>query len=340
MKTSIGAAAVATAIAMAIAAPPAGAQTKTGTTIGAFLLIEPSARMTALGNAGSTREDGLDAVYYNPAAIGRIERYGVLFSHSAWLADIGLEYVAVGIPMGSWGNAYASVTSLNSGDIDVRTVAQPGGTGERFQVSDIALSLGYGRAITDRFAVGVQVNYAQETIWHSSMSAATVSLGTLYRTSERGLRLGASLSNFGTHGRFSGSDLRITYDVDPNVSGDNGALPGEAFTDPYAVPVVFRAGLGLPVRLGDSGLLDLVVDAFHPNDNTESLGAGAEYRYRNLLALRLGWQDAFQQDAETGLTAGGGLGGKLDVYSYRLDYAWADHGRLGGTHRVSFGLEF
>jgi len=323
-----------------LAAAPAFAQTKTGTTIGTFLLIEPSARIAGMGNAGAALDFGLESAYYNPAAIGLEDGFAVQFSHSEWIADIAYDYAAGALPLGKWGNAYAAVTALNSGDIAVRTVTQPLGTGEQYHVSDIAIGLGYGKEITDRFSAGFQVTYVQETIWHTSLNTATVSIGTLYRASENGLRLGASLSNFGTQGRFSGSDLRVTYDNDPNRFGDNSQLPAEIFTDAFSVPVLFRVGLGLPVRFGPTTRLNLAVDAFHPNDNTESMSAGAELSYRNQLALRAGYQNAFQQDSEEGLTAGGGVQGKIDVYAYHLDYAWADEGRLGSTHRFSLGLKF
>ena len=45
-------------------------QSKTGTAVGEFTLIEPSARIAALGNAGVAINEGLQSVYYNPAAIG------------------------------------------------------------------------------------------------------------------------------------------------------------------------------------------------------------------------------------------------------------------------------
>jgi hypothetical protein len=32
--------------------------------------------------------------------------------------------------------------------------------------------------------------------------------------------------------------------------------------------------------------------------------------------------------------------GKLEEWDYRLDYAWADQGRLGGTHRVALAMLF
>jgi len=330
---------------MMLGALPAFGQSKTGTTIGQFLLIEPSARIAAMGNAGVSLSDGLDAVYYNPAVIGLLQRYNVEFTHSAWLADITYDYVAASIPAGRWGNFVASVTALNSGDIDVRTVSQPLGTGERYSVSDVAIGLGYGRQITDRFSAGAQVTYVQETIWNSSLSTVVLGFGTLYQVSERGLRIGASLANFGTQGRYGGRDLRIVYDGDPGRYGDNGTLPGDIYTDAFAVPTLFRVGVGLPVRLGPQANLKLAVDAFHPSDNTEGMSAGAELEYARRFALRLGWQDAFQEDVdhhhtELWLTAGGGVRGKVDIYGYQVDYAWADHRRLGGTHRVTLGLLF
>lgn len=325
---------------LACGAGTAFAQSNTGTTMGQFLRIEPSARIAAMGNAGVSNYEGLQGAYYNPAAIGSVTGYQVTFTHSAWFADIAYDYVAAAIPLGSWGTAYASATSLNSGDIEVRTVAQPLGTGERYRVSDVALGLGYGRQISLRFAAGAQVNYVQETIWNTSVSTMTFNVGTLYRVSENGLRIGSSLSNFGTRAAYSGRDLRIIYDADPANHGDNSALPGEQFTDPYAVPVMFRVGLGMPYKLGTDARLLFEADAFHPNDNSESVSLGAEYSLKNMLALRAGWQNLFLLDSEVGLTLGAGLQGTLDAYHYRCDYAWADQGRLGHTHRLTLGLEF
>jgi hypothetical protein len=322
------------------AAPGARAQTKTGTSIGDFLLIEPSARIAGMGNAGVSIDEGLDAVYYNPATLAWVDRVALDFSHAAWIAGISYDYAAVAIPLGRWGSGMASVTSLRSEDMDVRTVAFPLGTGERFSVDDVAIGLGYARQITDRFAVGGQVSWMQETIWHSSLSTAVFAVGTLYRLSERGPRIGSSLSNVGTQAHFEGEDLRITWDPDPSRSGDNGTLPAEQFTGNFPLPVLFRVGVGLPVQLSRNAVLGLALDAFHPRDNTESVSAGAELRYRRLVAVRLGWQNLFQQDSELGLTGGAGVTGRLDDYGYRLDYAWADHGRLGSAQRFTVGVTF
>lgn len=143
------------------------AQSKSGTSIGQFTLIEPSARIAAMGNAGVSLHDGIQAVYYNPAALGPMTASAVQFTHSEWFAGINFEFAAAALSLGGNGTLLASVTALNSGDMDVRTVEQPLGTGERFSVADVALSVGYGRQITRRFAAGAQVNYISESIWNS-----------------------------------------------------------------------------------------------------------------------------------------------------------------------------
>jgi hypothetical protein len=328
------------ALALAFGAASAAAQSKTGTTIGTFLEIEPSARVTGFGNAGVALGDGVDAAFYNPAAIGRLERPSAFFVHSTWLAGIAYDYGAGVLPLGKWGNGFASVTALNSGDMDVRTVAQPQGTGERFSVNDVAIGLGYGREVTSRFSVGFQFNYLQETIWNSSLGAMTMNVGTLYQLSDNGLHLGSSISNWGTQAGFSGRDLRIAFDADPSRFGDNGQLPATLFTDEFSLPVVFRVGIGARSQLNPQTRLLWEVDAFHPNDNNESLSAGAELLLRKALALRAGYQNAFLQDSELSWTLGAGVLGKLEEWDYRLDYAWADQGRLGGTHRVALAMLF
>ena len=330
-------------VAIALAAATAGgaaAQSKTGTTLGQFLLIEPSARFTAIGNAGVASDPSLDAIYFNPAGAARLDRLGLQLSHVEWFAGIRYDYAAAAVPFGKWGTGFAAVTSLNSGEIDVRTVSQPLGTGERYSVSDVAIGLGYSYPITERFAAGLQVRYLQETIWHSSADAVTFDAGTLYRVSPNGVHIGASLTNFGTAARFNGRDLRITYDEDPSRSGDNPLLPGQRYTQDYPVPVLFRVGLAWPWRPRPDVQMWMSASASHPSDNSESMNGGVELEYRRMLSLRAGYQGLFKEDSEEGFAAGAGLRGRIPGVDYRVDYAWADYGRLEGVHRFTLGFSF
>jgi hypothetical protein len=323
-----------------VAAGPAYAQSKAGTTFGSFLLIEPSARIAGMGNTGVSLFGGLQAMYYNPAALGTAERYEVEFTHSSWLADITYDYAAVAIPVGNVGTFSAVATVLNSGQIDVRTVSQPLGTGERYNVSNIAIGVGYGRHFTYRFSAGVQVNFVEERIWNSSATALTLNIGTLYRISEDGLRIGASISNLGTNAQFSGRDLVTTFDQDPERYGDNNALPADQATGEFPVPILFRVGVSKPFRLGQDFGANLALDAFHPNNNSESMSTGGELTYRHRVAIRAGYQNLFLEDSEVGLTLGAGVNVGISGSVLQFDYAWADHGRLEGSHRLTLDLEF
>jgi len=314
------------------------AQTKTGTTLGQFLLIEPSARFTAIGNSGVTADGSLEGAYYNPASPGRVSRLEFQLAHVDWLAGIRFDYLAFGIPLKNWGTGYATLTSLNSGEIDVRTVSQPLGTGERYSVSDFALGVGFARAITDRFSAGIQVRYFQERIWHSSADAVTFDVGTVYRIRPDGLYIGSSITNFGTGASFSGRDLNITYDNVPGQNGDNGTLPGGRSVSAYDVPVLFRAGVGLPLKLSPEWKLWISAEAHHANYNPESVNGGVEATYKDFLSLRAGYQGLFIKDSEEGLALGTGIGGRLNSYGYQIDYAWADHGLLGSVHRLSLAF--
>src|SRR5262249_12769437 len=188
------------AVAVALQAPAtARAQSKVGTSARQFLMIEPRARFAGRGNAATTGGEAVQAAYFNPAAIGYLDRYAAEFTHAAWYADIAYDYAAVAIPLGKErGNLVASLTSLNSCDIEVRTVSDPLATGELYHVSDVSFALGYGRRMTTLFSLGFTAHYVQETIMNTSARTGVLSAGTLYRLSDGGLEVGSSLSFFGT----------------------------------------------------------------------------------------------------------------------------------------------
>lgn len=318
----------------------ASAQTNVATTIGEFLLIEPSARISALGNAGSSIVDEPMAAYYNPALLGSMSTWAVQLTHSTWLADISYDYAIATVPISSSSAAMFNVTSLRSGDIAVRTVDQPLGTGEYYSVSDLAFGLGYGVKITDRISAGLQVTYLQETIWHSTIGAFAMNFGTQYRLTENGIVIGASLSNFGSRNNFTGRDLRVRYDLDPTTHGDNSSIPASLYTDTYGLPILFRVGVSIPLRIADGHDFLLVVDAFHPNNNTESVSVGGEYTFSKVFSVRAGYQNLFERDAEVGLALGAGVLIEASGADIHFDYGWTKYGRLGNVQRLTIGFSF
>ena len=316
-------------------------QSKTGTTIGQFLKIEPSARISAVGNAGAALYGEAIAAYFNPASLGRLENSDIQFTHNSWLADINYNYAIGAIKIGQIGSFCVQVTSLNSGEIDVRTVDQPLGTGERYTVTNFAIGAGYGLMLTDRVSVGLQLNYIQESIWHSDLNAFGLNFGVQYEVEKGGLMLGASVSNFGPRASYNGRDLYINYDFDSKKYGDNDKLPAELRTDSYSLPTVFRVGASYPLRINNDNIVLISAEAIHPNDNFESVNIGAEWTLFKTFSIRGGYRDLFLHESEGGLMFGAGAKVEINsVYNVRFDYAWGDYGVLAQAHRFTVGIGF
>jgi hypothetical protein len=317
------------------------AQSKVGTTIGQFLKIDPSARASSMGNASTSVFGEASSVFYNPASLGRLTGIDIQFTHNQWIADISYNYAAVALAVNGIGNISLQATSLNSGEIDVRTVELPHGTGERYSVTDFALGLGYGIMLTDRVSVGAMISYYNETIWHSSLSGFAINMGVQYQLEGSGLTIGAAVLNFGPRTGYDGRDLFINYDFDPTKYGDNDLLPSELRTESYSLPTTFRVGASYLLQINESNSLIVSADALHPNDNEEKVNAGLEWKFFDYFALRGGYRDLLLTDSEGGLTLGAGINvSYTDNYHIRFDYGWADYGRLNQTHRFTVGLHF
>lgn len=320
---------------------PANAQSKVGTTIAQFLKIDPSARASGMGNAGTALFGEASAMYYNPASMGRLEQTDAQFTYTEWLAGISFNYAAVGIKVENIGTFSLQATSMNSGDIAVRTVDQPLGTGEYYNVQDFALGLGYGLMLTDRVSVGFIVNYIQESIWHDNLTDFGISLGVQYQVEPGGLTVGASLLNFGPRANYTGRDLYIDYNQDPAKHGGNNQLPGELRTDLFPLPTLFRIGVSYPYKFDENNKLTLAVDALHPNDNNESMDAGAELTLMKNFSVRGGYRNLFLTNSEGGLELGAGVNYAFaEGYTLRFDYAWADYGRLLKVNRFTVSIGF
>jgi len=155
------------------------------------------------------------------------------------------------------------------------------------------------------------------------------------------LRIGASISNFGPGLKLTGSDLIIFYDSDPIHLGNNDKIMGELITDEWPLPLNMQFGISYTIAPNQNLELVLAVDAIHPINTSESLNLGLEFKLFNMLFLRTGYNSLFQTESEAGLTLGAGLNYHLfGASNIRVDYAYADMGRLGDISRFTLGLTF
>jgi hypothetical protein len=316
-------------------------QSKVGTTVGQFLKIEPSSRLVAMGNAGTSLSDEASAAFYNPASLGGITGLDFQFTHNQWLADIKYNYATAAFNVEGLGTFALQITSLNSGDIEIRTVEREKNSGLYYDVTNLSLGVAYGILLTDRVSAGVAVNYIQETIYNTSLSGFALNFGVQYKTTIEGLSIGASVSNFGPRASYDGRDIHFNYDSDPNVHGNHPALPAELRMGTFGLPTLFRVGLSYAIKLTDWNQLIVSSDAMHTNDNTERINFGGEWLFLNTFAVRGGYRDMFLKDSEGGLVLGAGAKvGFAGSSRVSFDYAWADYGRLNNTHRFTVGIHF
>lgn len=319
-----------------------GEVTKVGTTAVGFLAIDVGSRATAMGGAYVAVASDATAIFWNPAGITSISNPQAMFQYAQWIADINFNYAALVLPIATVGSFGLSITSVTMDDMERTTIANPDGTGEMFSAGSYALGLSYARKLTDRFSIGFNIKYLNETIYHSSASGFAFDIGTLFTTQLNGMKIGMSISNYGPKVKMSGRDMLTQVDIDPNVSGNNENLNANLKTEEFDLPLLFRVGVSMDILKG-AGNSNLIfsADALHPNDDVESVNLGAEYIFNDLVSLRAGYSSLFSKDSFQGLSLGAGLNYTI-MSNTRLivDYAYKDFGLLNNVQMFTLGLNF
>jgi hypothetical protein len=118
-----------------------------------------------MGGAFVALADDPTAAYWNVAGLAKLERDGVALTHTDWVAGISHDFGVACFNMGTYGSIGFSFISLNMGDMMVRTVDEPEGTGEKFGGGDFAFSVAYAKRLTDDFSIGISPKFIQETIF-------------------------------------------------------------------------------------------------------------------------------------------------------------------------------
>ena len=293
-----------------------------------------------MGSAFVGLADDATASYWNVAGLGRMQKGEVTVMHADWFVDTGFDYIAAALPINR-GTIAVHFTSFSIGDEPVRTVEQPEGTGAIFDGGSIALGTAFAWNLTDRFTVGFNGKFIRETISSSTATAMAIDFGTIFVTPLNGMRLGATIVNFGPKMKIAGRDPAIVYDPDPTRAGNNDKVPAQLETDAFDLPLNFRVGVAMEVLETSSNRVTLALDANNPNNNTASLNVGGEYAFAERLFLRAGFNTLFERDSETDVSVGAGIRQPFQgTAEFRFDYAYTSFGVLGTIHRIGASIGF
>lgn len=318
-----------------------------GTNAASFLEIGQSARATAMGGAYTALANDATALYYNPAVMTQLGANQIEFSHINWFVDSSYDLLNVVFTMER--SAFGiSLSTLGYDKQPVRTEERPEGNGLSWDARDIAVSLGYAMAITDRFSFGAALKYINQRIYNTEASTVVIDLGIHYVTGFEGLKLGMSISNFGDELRLNGRNLHTTVDPDDdNLNVDR--IPVSYNVGSYPLPLLFRGGISYHYAFNKMFSSIVSMDLNHPRSSTESINIGFEIGFKQMFFIRGGYENLFEEGREEegvlGLKGIPSYGFGIDyawskTMGFRLDYAHSGHGLLGATDRFSMGISF
>lgn len=305
-----------------------------GTSAANFLKIGVGARPMAMGDAAIASINSPEALYWNVAALTRIDdEFSFAVSSMDWLVDSRNSYLAAAYKFEGVGSFGIDLQYLDYGRIEETTVYDQDGTGRFLSASDMVIGLGYARELTDRFSFGVKLKYINQTIADATGSAFAVDLGAVFQTSffDNKLRFAASLSNFGTKLKFTGRDLSVTYNIPDNPG--NKQIPAELSTIDWDIPLLLRFGVSNYFIENEDVSLLVAYDILDSRDYEVRHNVGTEIGLYKMVFLRGGYK--FNYD-EVKYTIGLGLDFKNIIdYKLKLDYVFLDFGDFGSLNQFS-----
>lgn len=325
---------------------------RVGTAAAQFLKVGVGAQACALGETGVTISDDAASLYWNPSGIASIDKTSLSVTRNQLYADLAYTFLGFVQPLGNSSALGVSAYFLDSGDIEITTLASPEGTGSNFSWEAYCIGVSYSRYVTQFLRLGGTAKFIQEGAYHQKARGLAFDLGSLLDTGVLGLKLGMSLSNFGGDMKLSGSSLEVTHIRWPN---NPGALTTPAYlkTESWPLPMLFRVGLSTQIigsesafLKNESNKLTIAADTYDSSDALMRSNFGIEYEWNNMLALRAGYrgmslqEDAYNTYDTASFTFGGGLRYDLKITTVQIDYAYTDFQLLGTGQQFSVMLSF
>ena len=313
-------------------------QSKVGSSAATFLGAGVGSRAIGMGGAFSAIGGDASVLYWNPGAMSELNRSEILISKADWLVESDLNYLATIFKLPKDRSVGLYLLQLDYGQEEITTLDEQSGTGQFWSAMDYVLGLSYGSKLSNRFSFGGTGKFISQRIHHTSASSFAGDLGLVYKTQSERVRIGMSISNFGSDMVMDGKDLYKKIDIDPNNSGHNETLVAKLKTDPWPLPLFFRAGVSLEVMNISNIKGTLAVDTFIPSDDVETINFGYEIVISQKSQIQVGYSGIGNPNREEGFTMGGGTSFYAGGFDLRLDYSFRYFGLFGDIHNFSIAF--
>src|SRR2546421_304100 len=340
-----------------------------GTTAAEFLLLGASARGLALSGAYAALSTDVSALYYNPAGIAQLDRPGALFTSYSYVADTRYNWVGAAFPFGGGARAFGlQVGNFGFSDQPVYTVEQPDGTGGTYSVSETFIGASLAQSFSDRFSAGITGKFISDKLGQVPGRAFAVDFGPRFNATTGGRPIRASfvIQTRGSTMSHPGTPLDATIARPPvpgQVDVPQEGQPATLRSKGWGLPVLFRVGVALDAYSNAQNRVTLLSEFNQPNNNKAGFAVGGEFSISDIAKTgfyfqgRGSWEYAAANNLDPGtaagfatglsgkenkqgLAAGFGVGYKRSRFGLGTDYAYRSMGLLGGTHVLSFTVNW
>ncbi|HGY55517.1 MAG TPA: PorV/PorQ family protein [Caldithrix abyssi] len=321
----------------------AGDKARIGTAAGVQVQQPVSARDLAMGGANIVYTSGVDALYWNPAGLSEMSSgFMGTFTRNTIFNDINVNYLGLGIDMGSLGVLGFDIKSFDFGDIPLTTIQDmDGSSGATFSPTWSTMGLTYANKLTNSIQVGVKAKMIYESIPRVTGTAFAFDLGIQYKNLAGidGVSFAVLLKNIGTNMQYQGSGLT------QKVTTSDGVVKYynvEASSD--QLPAYLEIGLAYKATVADKN--DVILTGVFQNNNVENdaMKFGAEYNYDNMIALRAGY--VYTMNTATDFTPlytftlGAGVNFDLGGVVLGVDYAFRNSEFFDANNMFTLKLGF
>jgi hypothetical protein len=254
----------------------AGNEDRVGSAGASHMLINPWARSAAIGDAGISNVNGLEATFTNIAGLAFTDKTQLKFNYSNWMGNAGISFNSAGIAQKiSESDVIAvSVQSLNFGDIPITTVANPEGNIGFFTPRANVFNVGYARSFSSSIYGGVNFKVVSENISNLKASGIAIDAGIRYVTGEQDqVKFGITLKNVGPVMKYKGDGLAQT--VDYVSTGVTATLEERAAT--FELPSLLGIGASYDFIFNENNKLTTIFGFTANSFSSDQFRLGVDY---------------------------------------------------------------
>ncbi len=248
-----------------------------------FLNVPVSAQTMAIGGLAISYVDGMDGqAFDNPALYGE-EASGHLFlSYINYMSGVNGANVLYGLPIGERGSWAIGARAMNYGRLigyDVHNIA-----GGSFTATDAALEGLFNYELTDKLRGGIALKVLYGNIERYSSWGIATDVGVSYYDGDKGLSLGAAITNAGvTIKGYGNRKTAPAWDLRLGFSQRFMHAPFRIHATAYGLnPMVLRSSLSTSQKFLDRFIRHLTF--------------GVEYLYDDKFWIGLGYNPRLAQD--------------------------------------------